>query len=110
MTTANQTARQMLPADSRTVQAICRRAYSAANNEGMGYAPYTDEAGDDTHDEAVRCAIADEWEVIVRRGNSEEVTVLGNADGEVLAIGSQADGSGAWAVDLTARLVARIDE
>jgi hypothetical protein len=78
------------------------RAYRAGNNAGMGYAPYTDEAGDDTVEAAVEAAQrVDGWEVVLRRKTTEDVVVLRNADGELMAIG---DAHGAWAVDITSEV------
>ena len=74
------------------------RLYRAGNNAGMGYAPYADEAADDTIESAIACAEADGWEVTLQRTNSEEVAVLTDADGGVMAIGGDAMGCSAWAV------------
>jgi hypothetical protein len=76
------------------------KAFRIGNNRGEGYAPYTDEAGDDTIDEAVRCFKADGWTVVFERYTSEEVAVVRNADGEYVAIGGDATGRGAWAVPI----------
>lgn len=77
-------------------------AYCDGNNAGLGFAPYTDDAGDDTIDAAVAAAErVDGWGVVLERTNSDEVVVLRNADGELMAIGGDAMGRGAWAVALT---------
>lgn len=81
--------------------ADARKLYREGNDAGLGYAPYTDEAGDDTIDSAIRCAEEDGWTVLHERTNSEEVAVLTNEDGEVMAIGGDAMDSGAWAVILS---------
>ena len=75
-------------------------AYRDGNNRGAGYAPYTDEPGDDTIEEAVACAERDGWTLVLDRTNSETVAVLRNGDGELMAIGGDASGRRAWAVDL----------
>ena len=75
-------------------------AFQVGNNRGEGYAPYTDEAGDDTIDEAVRCFVADGWTVVFDRHCSNDVAVVRNADGEFVAIGGDASGNGAWAVSI----------
>jgi len=74
--------------------------YRAGNDAGRGYAPYTDEAGDDTIAEAVACAERDGWEVVLARETSSDVVVLRNGDSEWLAIGGDAMGRGAWAVEI----------
>jgi hypothetical protein len=76
-------------------------AYRAGNNRGEGYAPYTDEAGDDTIDEAIACAERDGWSLLLERCLSDDVAVLRNGDGELMAIGGDAMGRGAWAVPLS---------
>lgn len=77
-------------------------AWRHGNDAGSGYAPYTDEAGDDTIDEAVRCATRDGWTVVLDRTSSDTIVVLRNDDGEWMGIGGDAMGCGAWAVDLDA--------
>ena len=77
-------------------------AYRAGNNAGRGYAPYTDEPGEDTIEAAVEAAQRmDGWEVVLDRRTSDDVVVLRNADGELMAIGGDAQGRGAWAVDIS---------
>jgi hypothetical protein len=75
-------------------------AYRAGNNAGMGYAPYQDEPGEAAVEAARR---VDGWEVVLDRNTSDDVVVLRNGDGELLAIGGDAMGRGAWAVDITAK-------
>lgn len=75
--------------------------YTRGNNDGLGYAPYTDEAGDDTVDAAVEAAEADGWTVVHASGNTSEIVVLENEDGEVMGIGGDGMGRGAWAVILS---------
>lgn len=77
-----------------------RRLYSAGNNQGLGYAPYTDAPGPDTIDAAVIAAVADGWTVVQQRLSSDEVVVLSDADGAILGIGGDGQGNGAWAVPL----------
>ena len=76
--------------------------FTRGNNRGHGYAPYTDVAGDDTVDAAVEAAQADGWTLVHDRTNSDEVAVLENGDGGLMAIGGDGRGAGAWAVDITA--------
>lgn len=75
-----------------------RKLYTVGNNRGLGYAPYTDVAGDDTVENAIAAAEADGWELVHSRDTSDEVAVLENEDGEVMAIGGDGAGNGAWAV------------
>ena len=88
--------------------AVAVAAYRDGNNRGAGYAPYTDEPGEDSIEEAVACAERDGWTLVLDRTNSDTVAVLRNGDGELLAIGGDAMGRGAWAVDITSRCV--VDE
>jgi hypothetical protein len=81
--------------------AVAVAAYRDGNNRGAGYAPYTDEPGEDSIEEAVACAERDGWTLVLDRTNSDTVAVLRNGDGELLAIGGDAMGRGAWAVDIT---------
>ena len=81
--------------------ALAVAAYRAGNNAGSGYAPYRDEAGEDTIAEAVACAERDGWTLVLDRISSETVAVMRNGDGELMAIGGDAMGRGAWAVDIT---------
>ena len=77
-------------------------AYRCGNNAGAGYAPYADEPGDGSVEEAVAAAErVDGWALVLERSTSEDVAVLRNADGEWMAIGGDAMGRGAWAVDIT---------
>ena len=76
-------------------------AWQAGNNRGSGYAPYTDEAGEDTIDEAVACAERDGWTLVLDRTTSDTIAVLRNDDGEWMGIGGDAMGRGARAVDIT---------
>ena len=81
-------------------------AYRARNNAGAGFAP--DTIGDDQSvSAAVTCAVMGGWELILERRRSDEVAVLTNEDGEWMAIGGDAMGNGAWAVDITAALEAQ---
>ena len=77
-------------------------AWRAGNDAGCGYAPYMDEAGEDTIDEAVACAVRDGWTIVLDRTSSDTIAVLRNDDGEWMGIGGDATGHGAWAVDLDA--------
>lgn len=83
---------------SKFTKTEARELYTRGNNSGLGYAPYTDVPGDDTIDNAVEAAAADGWELVHSRDNSDEVAVLENEDGAVMAIGGDAMGNGAWAV------------
>jgi hypothetical protein len=71
------------------------RLWSAGNNDGRGYAPYTDVPGADTIAAAVAAAEADGGEVILTPDDG--ITVLLMSDGGLMGIG---DSSGPWAVDL----------
>lgn len=91
----------MLPNhDVRIAQSLAHDAYTAGNDRGEGYAPYTDEAGDDTIDSAVACFVADGWTLVLERNNSGEVAVVQSGDGELVAIGGDGMGKGAWAVSI----------
>jgi hypothetical protein len=76
------------------------RLYSHGNDQGLGYAPYTDVPGPDTVDAAVAAAIADGWTVIDRSYTTDHCQVLQDADGSIIGIGGDDVGSGAWAVPL----------
>jgi len=78
------------------------KAYELGNGQGLGYAPYTDEPGDDTVDEAIECAERDGWELVLSAESTSHVAVLRNGDGKLLAIGGDGKSNGAWAVDITA--------
>lgn len=79
-------------------QTEARALYIRGNNAGRGYAPYTDVPGPDTIEAAVEAAKADGWETVLARETSDDVAVLRNGDGEMMAIGGDAMGCGAWAV------------
>lgn len=81
-----------------TTMAQALRLYRAGNDAGLGYAPYADEACDDSIDEAVACAEADGWTVVLHRETSEAVLVSDGPGGGTMAIGGDAFGMGAWAV------------
>ncbi len=85
----------------RALMRLALAAYRAGNDAGSGYAPYRDEPGDDTIDEAIACAERDGWELVLPRSTSDEVAVLRNGDGEWMAIGGDAMDRNAWAVDIT---------
>ena len=78
-----------------------KRLYQYGNDHGCGYAPYTDVPGTDTIDGAVAATEADGWELVLARCNSGEIAVLRDADGNMLGIGGDAMGRGAWAVPLS---------
>lgn len=80
--------------------------YDWGNDHGCGYAPYTDDVGDDTIDAAVACAEADGWTLVYARRTSDEIAVIANADGEWIGIGGDAFGRGAWAVPLSEQVEA----
>lgn len=82
-------------------QSAAARLYRLGNNQGLGYAPYMDEAGDDTRAEAVRCAIADGYSHEIFAYNTSEVDVLVDADGGIIAIGGESNGHGAYCVVLS---------
>lgn len=83
-----------------------KRLYSYGNDHGCGYAPYADVAGDDTIDAAVAAAVADGWVLVYDWRESDEIAVLENEDGELLGIGGEAMGHGAWAVPLSDQIEA----
>lgn len=76
-------------------------AYRAGNNRGDGYAPFEGEAADDSIDAAIDAAKADGWSLVHDRNTSDDVAVLRSGD-DWMAIGGDAMGHGAWAVDITA--------
>ena|SRR5277367_5612694 len=86
------------------MSAITRKAadrlYSHGNNQGLGYAPYTDVPGPDTVEAAVQAAIADGWTVVDRAYTTDDCHVLEDDDGALLGIGGDGQGNGAWAVPL----------
>lgn len=84
---------------SNITQTEARRLYLAGNS--TGYAPYTDVPGADTVDAAVEAAEADGWEIVLRGQSSDEVTVLENDEGDVMAIG---DSNGPWAVIISGQV------
>jgi hypothetical protein len=71
------------------------KAFNEGNNAARGYAPYTDVPGPDTVEAAVEAAQADGWTVVFRATSDDEVTVLEDDDGVLLAIGNA---NGPWAV------------
>lgn len=75
--------------------------YTRGNNAGHGYSPYTDDVADDSVSAAVEAAEEDGWEVELRPDNTSDVVVLSNADGDLLGIGGDGMGRGAWAVALS---------
>jgi hypothetical protein len=81
-------------------QSKANELYTRGNNAGLGYAPYTDTATDDTVAAAVEAAKADGWHVVHSAGNTSDVVVLSNEDGEFMGIGGDGSGNGAWAVML----------
>jgi len=88
--------------DPTMAQAVA--AYRAGNDAGAGYAPYRDEPGEDTVNNAVEAAERDGWELVLSRRTSDDVALLRNADGEWMAIGGDGMGRNAWAVDVSTAL------
>ncbi len=86
-------------------QTEANNLYTRGNNAGLGYAPYADVAGPDTVSAAVAAAEADGWEIVLNPDNTSDVVVLTNGDGELLGIGGDGAGNGAWAVVLSDDLV-----
>jgi hypothetical protein len=82
-----------------------KRLYDYGNDHGCGYAPYSDVPGPDTIDAAVEAAEADGWTVTLDRHTSDEIVVL-EQDGELLGIGGDAMGCGAWAVPISDQVAA----
>lgn len=74
--------------------------YNRGNDRGLGYPPYTDDTSDDTIKEAIACAERDGWTLLLARDTSDQIAVLQNDDGELMAIGGDAGGRMAWAVDI----------
>jgi hypothetical protein len=72
-------------------------AYRAGNNAGRGFAP----DGGETVDEAVQAYASGGGRVLLERRASDEVAVIESSDGDLIAIGGDAMGRGAWAVALT---------
>lgn len=72
--------------------------YTRGNSQGLGYAPYTDVVTDDSVASAVDAAKGDGWATVLSPDNTSEVVVLENGDGELMAIGGDGAGRGAWAV------------
>ena len=75
-----------------------RRLYTAGNNAGSGYAPHPQEG---TIEATVEAMVAMGWELVLDRGNSDEVAVLRGANGRLIAIGGDAMGRNAWAVAIS---------
>lgn len=78
---------------------LARGLWCSGDNQGLGYAPYTDVPGADTMEGAISAAIADGWDVVLRPDTTDDVWVLQHADGELMGIG---DRHGPWAVDISA--------
>ena len=74
------------------------KLFSQGDDNGRGYAPYTDVPGSDTVEDAVAAAVADGWEVVLSPSTTSEITVLRDADGALMGI---ADKHGPWAVVLS---------
>lgn len=79
-------------------------AWRAGNDAGNGYAPYSDEPGEDSIDMAVEASVADGGEVVLERCTSSDIAVVRMADGGLMGIGGDATGRNAWAVDLDPHL------
>lgn len=79
---------------------LCNALWTAGNSEGRGFAPYTDVPGPDTVDAAVEAFIADGWTLEHARNLSDEIAILSNSDGEYVGVGGDAQGNGAWAVNI----------
>jgi hypothetical protein len=69
--------------------------YTAGNNAGKGYEP-----GGATVDDAVTAMVADGGELILDRSTSDDVAVVIDSAGELVAIGGDATGGNAWAVTI----------
>lgn len=82
-------------------QSTANDLYTRGNNEGRGYAPYTDATPDDSVAEAVNAAQQDGWEVVLNSGNASDVVVLALGP-ELMAIGGDAHGHAARAVAISA--------
>lgn len=80
---------------------LAETLYRLGNDKGDGYAPYQDDAEDETIEAAIKAAEEDGWKLILERENDRTVALLENEDLELLAIGGDAMGDGAWAVCIT---------
>lgn len=79
-------------------KANAKKLWILGNNDGRGFAPYTDVPGADTVDAAVAAAIEDGWTVEYSAETGDDLTVLRNEDGEWLAIGNA---HGPWAIEIS---------
>jgi len=75
--------------------------YRAGNNAGRGFAPPGD---DGTIDDAVEAYVNRGGEVVLERRTSDDVAVVSSpwSDSVLIAIGGDAAGGNAWAVELPA--------
>jgi hypothetical protein len=80
------------------IQSVANDLYTMGNNRGLGYAPYADEAVDDSVEAAIKAAEADGWEAVLVPSNTSDVTVLRDGDNALMAIGGDGVGNNAWAV------------
>lgn len=72
-----------------------RDMYRAGNNAGRGYPP-----DQDTIDAAVEALVKEGGTLILDRNTSDDVAVIENSDGELIAIGGDAAGRNVWCVQI----------
>lgn len=94
MTTTNQTA-------PKVTQDAASVAWTSGNDAGNGFAPDGPD-GDESIEGAVDQAIEDGGEIVLRASNTSEVSVVRTSAGQLIAIGGDGSGNGAWAVDISA--------
>jgi hypothetical protein len=69
--------------------------WTAGNNAGRGFAPDADSL-----DEAVKALAENGGEVLHTPANTAELAIVRTAKGDIVGIGGDAHGKGAWAVTL----------
>lgn len=70
-----------------------RALYTVGNNAGRGYAP-----DQDTIDATVEALVEEGGTLVLDRNTSDDVAVVEDSSGELIAIGGDAGGRNAWAV------------
>ena len=92
--------------DRKTItQSVARDLYRAGNDAGRGYSPEGDAGrgyspSGETIDIAVSEMIAIGGTLILARETSSDVAVVEDSRGELVAIGGDAQGGNAWAVNI----------
>jgi hypothetical protein len=72
-------------------------AWQAGNDRGEGFAPYRT----DFVNETIKAYEEDGWRLVLDWQSTSDVVVMCSVDGEMVAIGGDDVGRGAWAVDIT---------